>query len=235
VDVDWVEVVFTAGDTHDLPVDVEEVFVVEGVAAGGGGAGYWSDSGIHASGGGGGEGSRAEMLLLAVTAGEVLTVAVGTGGAGGTAEISAGAPTSGLNGATGGNLTITGGTSGLLLTLNGGAGGTNIGQTRGFTGGEGGSTTLSGRIFRGQRGNSGVAHTAGNTVNEFVGDSKGGGYTGGTHNGSGVPQVGVQGGGGAGATILYSGSAGGNGAAGGNGVLRLGYWTSSITGKPAAV
>lgn len=118
---------FASSGTFTVPTGVTKVWLTG--CAGGGGSGNrydGSDGYVHIGyPGGGGEGKMAYQVT--VTSGEVITVTVGAGGAGGAAVVAD------RNGSKGGNTSF-----GSYLTLNGGGGGTFTNP--GAAGGPGGGT-----------------------------------------------------------------------------------------------
>lgn len=109
------QVLITADTT--IAVDEATQLLVSGCAGGGGGGGGKYNSGVSsATGAGGDSGGFVVKYPITATAGETLTIDIGTGGAGAAAN-------SGAAGSDGANTTITGSTSGALLTLSGGKGG----------------------------------------------------------------------------------------------------------------
>lgn len=114
--------VFTGAGTY-TPTPGMLYCIVEAVGGGGGGGGCASDA-AHRWGGGGGAGGYSRSLLTAADIGASKAVAIGAGGAGGTA---------GDNHGTGGGATTLGTT---IVVANGGSGG-NRGSTLG--GGQGGA------------------------------------------------------------------------------------------------
>jgi len=179
------------------------------VIAGGGGGG------AQTGGGAGAGGYRTSTQT--VSAGTVITVTVGDGGAG---AVNTGSPTS--NGSNGSNSSISG--SGLTtITSAGGGGGASYNGNNGSSGGSGGGGGY-------QNGIGG----AGNTPSTSPSQGNSGGDNGGSGNGSG-------GGGGAGAVgqTVTAGSAGGNGTASsitGSSVTRAGGgggWNSSSATPPS--
>ncbi len=92
---------YAASGTFVVPSDFQGSHVsVEacGAGGGGGGGGFNGGAGTIASGGAGGGGALHKTVLIAVTAGETLTVTVGAGGAGNSGQVSAGPIKSGTDG-----------------------------------------------------------------------------------------------------------------------------------------
>lgn len=113
---------FTTSGSFTVPANVTTLWC-SGCGGGGGGGGSGSIIGVtsYAStsgGGGGAQGQWARKVPITVTPGQVLTIAIGAGGAHG---IGGSGGSGGANGSTGGNTTITG--TGVNVTLTGGAGG----------------------------------------------------------------------------------------------------------------
>lgn len=223
VEANITEVLITSTQTWTAPAGVDQILILEAVAAGGGGAGSWKNAAgsITIPGGGGGEGARVEGLLLSVTPSTGYTVTVGAAGAGGTAlqsDTYAGT----VLGAAGSNLTF-----GALLTLVGGSGGgvsspNSMGSAlQGVSvGGDGGTCSHGGVTYKGKRGGhaTGIAGAGGD----------GGGQCGGKGGigGASMPSAtaGTLGGGG-------GGDADGDGGAGGAGFVRFCYITNAVTGN----
>jgi len=230
----WTEAQFTADGTWNVPAGVSQILVVRAKGGGGGGAGSWtSASAVHHSGGGGGEGAEVTLIPITVTAGWTLDIDIGAGGAGGTAIVTNDTYSSGVLGSAGADTTLKHGAT-TLLTVGGGLGGgvsspnpSGAGGSGVFVGqmlaGVGGSATADGVTTYGQSGGDGSSGGNGDP------GGKGGGQRGGLggvalSTGSRAATVGVDGGGGGGGEH-------GNGAAGGNGSLRIGYWAFDITGN----
>jgi hypothetical protein len=204
------QIIYTEVGTYTFTVP-DDVFFLGAVCVGGGGGGA-RDNNNAETGGGGGGGLRFTQYLP-VNPGEILTIVVGSGGPGATANGS---------GTAGGNTTISrGGTT--LLQANGGGAGT---QTVGGTGGTG--TTIEGIIGGGDGGN------GGNESGDFDGGGGGaGGYSGnggaggvdvtngetGTGGGGGGGGSGGTGGGGGGGVNLFGGDGTLNGSGGNSGIV----------------
>jgi N-acetylneuraminic acid mutarotase len=199
---------YTAGSTSfNVPTGVSSIVVKAWGAGGGGGSGSNSD-GTGGNGGGGGY-ARA---TLAVTAGENLTVLVGTAGTGGASNSSDGGRGGGFSALQ---------RSGTYLIQAGGGGGGGAGRgtaAGGDGGGGGGSSGLAGSVGTGSAtvGGGGGGGTTG------AGGTSGALGTGGTAGTAGAANAGGNGGaagtGGAGGTGAGgSGSTSGSGAGGGGG------------------
>lgn len=208
-----VERTFTASGTYTPTTGMAYCLIeCQGGGGGGGGAIYSQTSGQGVAGGGGGSGGYSFGLATAAQIGASQTVTIGAGGAAGTAT-SAG----GSGGAT---------SVGTLVTAGGGGGGTIMGapsgswMVQGGSGGNAGTTTISGVAFPGNAGGTG----------ETWGSMSFGGQGGAGHFGGGpitVPLVaaGSQGGpagsagsGGSGAATVYSTPISSSGGVGGSGV-----------------
>lgn len=113
---------FTASGTWTVPTGITSILVNAGAGGGGGGASDASEAG----GGGGGAGQTKFYEAISVTAGDVLTITIGAGGAGG---VSGGAAS------TAGGVTsiVDSTTSTTLLSLLAGGGG-GYGTIQGFIG-----------------------------------------------------------------------------------------------------
>jgi len=112
----------TASGAWVVPANVSHITVMGvggGGGGGGGGRGYNGDGDDPGGGGGGGGGSGGASFatVLAVTAGQTVTIGIGAGGAGG----AGGTSTVGAAGASGGSTTVT--YAGVTVTAIGGAGG----------------------------------------------------------------------------------------------------------------
>lgn len=218
----WNTTTVNSNGTFVVPSGVITL-IVEAFGGGGGGGGGGSAS---APGGGGGGGAPVFSRILSVTAGETLTIVIGTGGAGGAAQV---------DGTSGVSTTITGGTSGLLLTcIGGGGGGSGQGAAvphRGLdsigSGGAGNaSSAAGGGGGGGGMGPGGTSVVVVANAASFGGSNGGGGAggfnstggTGGATEWSTTRSVagtgdGTGGGGGGGGNSFGAGGAGGNGAA----------------------
>ncbi len=173
----------------------------------GGGGGEASPNTADAGGGGGGGGYAGGVMT--VTAGQTITVVVGSGGLGAT--------TGGNNGTAGNNTFVTNGTS----TVNATGGGAGTSVNGGGAGGAGGTAAFGGSV------SSQVTHTGGNgaAANNFANDGGGGGGgAGDANNGSngnntagGAGGTASGGAGGAGSTSNAAGSAGTSYGGGGGG------------------
>ena len=185
---------FTTSGTFTVPTGVSQV---SAVVVGGGGGGAGSD-GDRNEGNTGGSGGGLAYGTFSVTAGETLTVTVGTGGNGGG---------TGGNGSAGGTTTIARGAT-VLLSGGGGLGG----QERSTGARAGGTSSGTERDGGGSGGASGSA----SDNNSGSGGGGAGGYTGdggqgGSNGGSGTV---ASGGGGAGGNSASSGIADGGGGVG---------------------
>ena len=191
---------------------------ISAVAIGAGGGGAGGDGGRVQANTGGGGGALC-YGTIAVTAGESLTIVVGTGGAAG----------NGNDGSNGGNSTISRGVT-ALLTAGGGQGG----PERSIPSGPGGTYTIDASVTNSGGGNGGAGGAGSDTVSGGSGGGGAGGYsgaggTGGPYTGSGAT-AGAGGGGGGGsgypgtgATIAGSG--------GGTGILGSGSNGTAGTGS----
>ena len=112
------------------PVGVTAV-QLEAWSGGGGGAGNSGNAKMYVGGGGAG-GNYARQTLISVVPGQIYTVTIGAGGAGGAKTSTTGA---GANGGTTSFVAVNGGTT--LLSVTGGTGG--LGGTAAYTGGYGGT------------------------------------------------------------------------------------------------
>jgi hypothetical protein len=184
----------SASDSFTVPHGVSQLYV-ELAGGGGGGGGGSIGVNVYTRGGGGG-GSSLKKGILSVTPGQVLSISLGTGGAGGAAG---GDGVAGGDGGNGGNSTITINGAPVFTAL-GGNGGKGARATAFFPG-DGGSRT---------------------TDNASCGGG-GGGYTPAASGVQGVAYGGVGGGvGGGGSPINAAGSAGQLGAGGGGGSASAG-------------
>jgi hypothetical protein len=195
------QIVYTEPGTYTFTVP-EDVFFLGALCIGAGGGGS-RDNNNAETGGGGGGGLRFTQYLE-VTPGEILTIVVGSGGPGATAN--------GVSGTAGGNTTISRGVT-TLLQANGGGGGT---VTTGGTGGTG--TTIGGIIGGGNGGNGGNESANENGGGGGAGGYSGNGGVGGVTNGNGGNGTGGGGGGGASAAT-GGGGGGGVDLLGGDGTL----------------
>ena len=118
--------IFTTSGTFTVPTGVTRV-KVSGGGAGGGGASFY--------GSGGGAGQCVSQTAIDVTAGESITVTIGTGGLGNQTALSGAAktPSGTFSGSNGGNTSF-----GSLLTLISGKGATSVGGSSGYPGAAGG-------------------------------------------------------------------------------------------------
>jgi len=149
---------FTSSGTFTVPAGVTSIAVV--VVGGGGGGGGSEDS--DETGGGGGGGALAYVNNLSVTAGESLTVTVGSGGNGGNGDSGGssggfsrlargGTTLAQANGGGGGQHRGSGGSGGTVSTGTGGSGGqggqgsNRNGSNSGGGGGAGGYSGAGGR------------------------------------------------------------------------------------------
>lgn len=228
----WTEEQFTADDTWVVPAGVTQI-LVKAKGAGGGGSGAWTTAGgaLH-PGGGGGEGAEVDWVPLTVTPGWTLTIDVGAGGAGGTGISTSDTYAASVLGSDGAATKVKhntdvlvscgGGKGGGIASGNGDGPGADVMAGQGL-GGLGGSATVDGITYRGAPGGDSditPGKLAGN------GGGQGGGQGGATLNSaSRSASAGVCGGGGGG------GIAGGNGAAGGDGYVRIAYIANAVTGN----
>ncbi|MCW3641764.1 phage tail protein [Burkholderia cenocepacia] len=110
--------VFLSSTTWTVPTGVTQGWITGCAAGGGGGAGGGSTaSSVGAGGGGGGYGQQVIRQLVSLVPGSVLTITIGSGGAG-----AAQAGGAGGNGTAGGNTTVAGLPSGTLTLAGGGFG-----------------------------------------------------------------------------------------------------------------
>lgn len=146
--------------THNwtVPDNVYSIDIRAWAPGGGGGGSDQETIGVYrceASGGGGGGGEYAEINNLLVTPGDILTITVGLGGAGGRSHCDAilgglcnGDLSNGEDGENGGNCSVYDGAV-EILTIQGGRGGkggkcyleSSVVKSRGGDGGNGGSTS----------------------------------------------------------------------------------------------
>jgi hypothetical protein len=200
--------------TWTVPPCVNQV-TVEVWGGGGGGGAVWSrfdptqnsqtsDEACTAAGGGGGGGFASRTY--SVTPGQVYTIVVGAGGAGGVINNSL-STNRAQNGSSGGNSTFSGpATSGFgTLTGSGGSGGGAANYLRNCLGG------CYGAVHQGNNGAGGNGGIGSNGTSNFTG----GNGTAGVHSGSTNDRSGA-GGGGAGSTSNGGNASSTNGGAGGN-------------------
>ena len=88
---------FTASGSWTVPVGVTSVTVLAVGGGGGGGGSYIDSTPYFGAGGGGGGGQVKEQTSNTVTAGDSLTITIGTGGAGGAANTSGSGATGGTS------------------------------------------------------------------------------------------------------------------------------------------
>ncbi len=220
---------FTASGTYIVPTGTTYLPIKMCGGGGGGGGGGGATGAFNGGGGGGGAGALPIIHLLAVTAGDVLSITVGAAGSAGGAGTDAGA--AGPNGGQGGTTIIVrnavtvfyalGGLGGVFGvygggTKNGGAGGG--GAAGGTAGGNGtAGSLLFNTIFPSSGGGGGGA---GDTGDGAAGANSPYGFTGGT--GGTINNAGMGGGGGAGEFSNGGAGANSNGGTGSNGSLGSG-------------
>src|SRR5210317_169840 len=130
--------------TTTVPTGANALHIIAAVGGGGGGhqGGQYDKAGGESAGGAGASGAYISDKVFAVTAGETLTLVVGSAGNDGVGAYSGSA-------GNGGNTTASGSTSGALFTLAGGTGGgitgsvTVFGPLRTNFAGTGGTATIS--------------------------------------------------------------------------------------------
>ncbi len=246
--------------TFVVPLDVTSITInANGAGGGGGGSAAGaiipnpSPSTNVTSGGGGGGAGDGTSLILSVTPGEILTITIPTGGAGGTGAY----PTSSNGSAGSGNTIVSSNLQGTLIVLvpgGGGIGGSvtsaNYGGTGGAGGGNGGFGGVGGIVAINKNGVGGGTGTAwrvplngeqtnGGTAATYSGSTVisggGGGGSAMGYGGNGVETsnglAGTQGGGGSGAggwaiSGIY------NGGKGGDGIVNLSYAVDGTTSSP---
>lgn len=126
---------FTSSGSFTVPAGVTQIFVSGCAAGGGGGSSLATNSSSFVTGGsGGGAGQPALNVPITVTPGQVIPVAIGTGGTGATAATN--------NATAGGNTQL--GAGGSLMNLGGGSPGLIGGGGTGFPGDYGGPVGGSG-------------------------------------------------------------------------------------------
>ncbi|CNE82040.1 bacteriophage tail fiber protein [Yersinia bercovieri] len=126
---------FTSSGSFTVPAGVTHIFVSGCAAGGGGGSSLATNSSSFVTGGsGGGAGQPALNVPITVTPGQVIPVAIGTGGTGATAATN--------NATAGGNTQL--GAGGSLMNLGGGSPGLIGGGGTGFPGDYGGPAGGSG-------------------------------------------------------------------------------------------
>lgn len=222
-DYPWIprQIQFPSGTTSwVVPPNITSVSAVC-VGGGGGGAG----SQATASGGGAGGGGGFAYGNIPVTAGQVLTVFVGNGGAGGPGGLFSGPQSHGNPGQqsyisrSGQSLLLGGGGGAGLNFGNGGSGGSSSGlfRTNGGTGGSGGQAASWGRAggggAGGYSGNGGNGAQGGGLCSQPSHSNQGGSGGAGGGGGRGASSStgqsgGVTGGGGGGVGLLGEGSSG---------------------------
>lgn len=205
---------FSSAASYSWTVPADGVLLTRGAGGGGGGGGGGTTGGGVVNAGGGGGGASGNCLishLLSVTAGEVLSITVGSPGAIGAIA---------GNGSSGGATVIyRGGTA--ILTLNGGAGGAKgVNSSGGAGGGIYGGAGGTGATSAGTNGTSGITDGiltvagggggGGGGAGSFAGATGGSysflGYAGGT---PGNGQGGIAGGGGGGGGSIFAAGGGG--------------------------
>jgi hypothetical protein len=193
---------FTASDSFTVPAGVNQIVVFVCGGGGGGGSGYGYTSG--GNGGGGGGAGACAIARVTVTPGQVLTVTVGAGGAGGP-QVPRGAV--GQSGSPGGASSVTG--TNVNVVGGGGAGGTNASYS--YTIGYGGSVgSATGATYVvGTKGEAGdLEERGGDGGTSFFGV---GGSGGDEASGGNAANYGAGGGGGGAYDIGYAGGAGAQG------------------------
>lgn len=205
-----------------VPVNKRGAIIIEGCGGGGGGGGGWT--GFMTGGSSGGNGAAIEQKVVAVTEGDVLTIVIGAGGAGGTERV---------NGSKGGDsyVTLNGN---VVARFVGGAGGlcpvptddqpriggvSNTNDRGNYTpGGAGGSDGHVGYVGSDNLGTGGSYGTGGNEGGSGGGGAcignGGNGANGGNGGNGSAGGVGAGGGGGGTGGDDYSGGTGGAGGAG---------------------
>ena len=134
----------TAGNFTDrVPALANRVHIQKAVGAGGGGGGglAYDKAGFEDGGGGGASGAFISDIVFSVTGGELLSLVIGSGGAGGNGV---GEPPTNTQGVTGGSTSLSGATTGPLFTLGGGTGAVSTGgrvSAPASAGGDGGTRT----------------------------------------------------------------------------------------------
>jgi hypothetical protein len=137
---------FNASGTYTIPSGITAIAGYSiGAGGGGGGSNGGGPSNYGSSGGGGGSGAIVGFKDFTVTAGQTVTVTVGTGGTAGSAG--------GAGGAGGSSIIAYGGTD--LATANGGNGG-NAGVGNGGSGGTGSSNVAGAITISGMTGGRGA-------------------------------------------------------------------------------
>jgi len=153
----------TAGSvTTAVPTGANALHIIAAVGGGGGGhqGGEYDKAGGESAGGAGASGGYISDKVFSVTAGETLTLVVGSGGNNGVGSYSGSA-------GDGGTTSVTGSTSGSLFTLTGGTGGgitgsvTVFGPLRTNFAGTAGTATISGTV----RTSNTFVETDGTTIN----------------------------------------------------------------------
>lgn len=235
--ITYTSVAITDHDTFTVPASVNHLVIVGAGGGGGGGAGAGGSGAL--GGGGGGAGSSPQTIHLAVSPGDVISVALGLGGNGGNVI----AATTGHNGAAGSNtlvknnsttvLTFQGATFGsAAVTTSAGAAGAGSFDTNTISGGAGRSSVDS---TAGASGSS-TAYASGGTGGSAGSNGAGGGgaagFLAGGNGGNPFANVGGNGavnsaaGGGGGAAGNGGGGNGGRGGDGGSGKVIV-YWTGN--------
>lgn len=163
---------FTSSGTFTVPYGITEVYVTALGAGGGGGYALPRSSSPYQGGGGGGAGNYVKKQKISVTPGEVISVTVGVGGAGGTGYSSS------SDGQAGGNTTF-----GSYLTVTGGGAGNyqGTGGSSNYTGGTGTTTTSraggNGGASKFGTGGTGATNSSNaNATTPALGAGGGGGY-----------------------------------------------------------
>ncbi len=195
------EQTFTVNDNFLVPDGITEI-IADGCGGGGGGASGGASSGgagTNTGGGGGGGAAPQQVVSISTTPGEIIAIAIGTGGAGGAGSAGDGNPGSD------GNFTTISALSGTYRFAGG------VGGKRGLDTGNGATPGARSDFYGGSYGGAGgIKGNAG--ANGFAGISSVGG-TAGTSSGANSG-----GGGGGGGSCYGTGGAGGNGDGGGGNV-----------------
>lgn len=216
---------FTSSGSWTCPENVTTVYL-SGCGGGGGGGGGGGAPDVStktsSSGGGGGAGIATIKQAVTVVPGNVYTITIGSGGAGGNGGASAGNGSYGTGGGStsfGGLFTLNGGGRGSPGSAAIGSSGNPIGGDGGFPGGSTG-TTGSQNLIVPSVGGAGGTGPFGTGAGASRG-STGAGSSAGSGSASPVGSGYGSGGGGGAGTLGATGSAGNNGSAGTNGILIL--------------
>jgi len=210
-----------------VPANANALHVEYAVAGGGGGGGGmdYDSRGYEDAGAGGGSGAFISDKVFSITGGETLTIATGTGGAGGSpmGDPPVGNPTRGGNGSEA--TLVSGTTSGPIFSLAVGIGATSTYGSVG-TAGTGGSATISGTVLTTGTTVDGLNITTFTSGPLSAFNQSGNGVSGSGGNRCGGDNCNI---GGANGAASYSGNiAGGTGGNAGNG----GAYNSNQVGNP---